>query len=63
MFEGDRNVEEVDNDYENQKHYYVEDDDVNFPRELLQPIYYSECAKEFRNILNYSISFPFMDHL
>ena len=44
MFEGDRHIEEVYNDDENQKDYYVEDDYIDFPRQLFQPKHYSKRA-------------------
>lgn len=42
MAEGDRDVEEVQEDHEHQEDSDVEDYDIHVPSQLLQPVDYTE---------------------
>jgi hypothetical protein len=39
---GNGHIQEVNDDNKHEEHNYVENDDIHIPRELLQPVNYSE---------------------
>lgn len=61
--EGDRYVEEVQDDHEDQEHYDVEDDDVDVPRELVQPEDYAEGRQELSDIVRDARRVPAASYL
>ena len=59
MFEGDSNIEEVDDYKEYQEYADVEDDDIHTPRKLLKPVHDPESTQKLCKVFDYVVSFPF----